>query len=166
MRPISISTLNNTDLNIFPWQKHRPFFNEAEKDRIVSAIQHAEQRTSGEVRIYVESKCRFMDAVDRAGEIFFQLKMNETELRNATLIYIAVKDRQAAVFGDEGIHQKVGDVYWTDVVERMLACFRQDKLSDGVCQAVGDLGEALSTYFPYNKETDKNELPDEIVFGR
>jgi uncharacterized membrane protein len=34
--------------------------------------------------------------------------MQKTELRNATLVYVAIKDRQLAVFGDEGIHQKVG----------------------------------------------------------
>ena len=79
---------------------------------------------------------------------------------------MAVKDRQAAVFGDEGIHQKVGKKYWEDVVAKMLLHFKNEKLSDGICQGIADLGEALVTYFPYNRDTDKNELPDEIVFGR
>jgi uncharacterized membrane protein len=107
-----------------------------------------------------------MDALDRAHQIFYQLKMFETEQRNATLIYVAVKDRQAAVYGDEGIHQKVGKKYWEDVVSKMLLQFRQQKLADGICQGINDLGEALVFYFPYNKETDKNELPDDLIFGR
>ena len=92
--------------------------------------------------------------------------MTETELHNGTLIYVAVKDKQAAVFGDEGIHQKVGEKYWKDVVGKMLLQFRNQKLVDGICQGIYDLGEALKFYFPYNSDTDKNELPDEIVFGR
>jgi uncharacterized membrane protein len=92
--------------------------------------------------------------------------MNETELRNGTLIYVAIKDKQAAVFGDEGIHQKVGQKYWEDEVKKMLSHFRNQKLADGICQGIFDLGEALKFYFPYNSGTDKNELPDEIVFGR
>ena len=150
----------------FPWQKKEEFFSEQEKQQLVNAIQEAEKQTSGEVRVYIESRCRFVNALDRATEIFFQLRMHETELRNATLIYVAVKDHQAAVFGDEGIHQKVGAKYWQDVVMKMLVQFRQKNLADGICQAVTDLGQALQFFFPYNRDTDKNELPDEIVFGR
>lgn len=133
---------------------------------MVQAIQQAEQRTSGEVRVFVESRCRYMDALDRATEIFARLKMYETAERNATLIYVAVKDHQAAVLGDEGIHRKVGADYWKAEVDKMLAQFRKDHLADGICQVVTDLGAALQHHFPYDKSTDKNELPDEIIFGR
>ena len=153
-------------MRIFPWQKKKDFFSAEEKQQLVDAIQKAEQQTSGEVRIFVESKCKYVDALDRAKEIFFSLKMNETELRNGTLIYVAVKDKQAAVFGDEGIHQKVGAQYWKAVVTKMLLQFRNQKLADGICLGIHDLGEALKFYFPYHSDTDKNELPDEIVFGR
>jgi uncharacterized membrane protein len=151
---------------IFPWQKRKSFFNDEEEKSLVTAIQNAEQRTSGEVRVFVESRCRYMDAVDRAREIFFHLNMQQTKERNGTLIYVAVKDKQAAVYGDEGIHQKVGEKYWQDVVAKMLLHFRNEKLADGICQGIADLGEALQSYFPYDRDTDKNELPDEIVFGR
>jgi uncharacterized membrane protein len=153
-------------LKIFPWQKKKEFFTEEEQKQLVDAIQKAEHQTSGEVRLFIESKCRYVDALDRAQEIFVNLKMHETELRNATLIYVAVKDRQAAVFGDDGIHQKVGSKYWADVVTKMLLQFKNEKLADGICLGIHDLGEALKFYFPYNSDTDKNELPDEIVFGR
>ena len=153
-------------MRIFPWQKKKDFFTEEERQQLVDAIQKAEQQTSGEVRIFVESRCKYVDALDRAKEIFFSLKMHETQLRNGTLIYVAVKDKQAAVFGDEGIHQKVGAQYWQDEVTKMLFQFRNQKLVDGICQGIYDLGEALKFYFPYHSGTDKNELPDEIVFGR
>jgi uncharacterized membrane protein len=153
-------------MRIFPWQKKKDFFTQEEQQQLVDAIQKAEHQTSGEVRIFVESKCRYVDALDRTKEIFFKLKMNETAERNGTLIYVAVKDKQAAVLGDEGIHQKVGQKYWEDVVNKMLMQFRNQKLADGICQGIHDLGEALKFYFPYNSSTDKNELPDEIVFGR
>ncbi|HJW17202.1 MAG TPA: TPM domain-containing protein [Flavisolibacter sp.] len=149
-----------------PWQKKEEFFTEAEKQKLVAAIKQAEQNTSGEVRVFIESKCRFMDALDRAKEIFFRLEMDQTEERNATLIYVAVKDKQAAIFGDQGIHQKVGDQYWQSEVLKMLQRFKHEQLAEGISLAITDLGQALQHYFPYNKDTDKNELPDEIVFGR
>lgn len=153
-------------MKLFPWQKQAEFFTEAQKAQLVDAIQTAEKRTSGEVRLFVESKCRFVEATDRAKEIFLQLGMEKTEQRNATLVYVAVKDRQAAILGDEGIHQKVGQQYWETEVRKMLHYFRSEQLTEGLCHIITDIGEALHTHFPYSADQDKNELPDEIVFGR
>lgn len=149
-----------------PWQKKEEFFTAEEKEQLMEAIRKAEMRTSGEVRLFVESKCKYVDPLERAKEIFLQLQMDKTAQRNATLIYLAMKDHQVAVLGDEGIHQKVGAAYWQKEVEKMIMQFRAEHLVDGICMAIADLGEALHQHFPYNSNTDKNELPDEIVFGR
>lgn len=153
-------------MKLFPWQKEKDFFTEEEKQQLVDAIQKAEQRTSGEVRLFVESRCRFVDPMDRAKELFLQLGMDKTKDRNGTLIYVAVKDHQAAILGDIGIHQKVGQRYWEDEIQKMLLYFRQEHLAEGLSNVIKDIGEALHFYFPFDRETDKNELPDEIVFGR
>jgi uncharacterized membrane protein len=150
----------------FPWQKSKPIFSEEQQQRIVQAVQQAEQQTSGEVRVYVESKCRFVDALDRAQEIFIQLQMDKTALHNGVLVYVAVDDKQVAVYADEGIHTKAGSQYWHDTVAAMLQYFRQKHVVDGICSAVLHIGEALQHHFPYNAATDKNELPDNIVFGK
>lgn len=152
-------------MNLFFWRK-KSLLDEESNRLIVKAIRHAEQRTSGEVRVYVESRCRFMNALDRATEIFYGLKMDQTDEHNATLVYVAIKDRQVAVYGDEGIHRKVGTEYWNNVVKEMLAHFNADNYAKAIADAVIQIGDALQTHFPYDKETDKNELPDEIVFGR
>jgi uncharacterized membrane protein len=153
-------------LNIFPWKKKKEFFNDEEKLLIVDAIQNAERLTSGEVRVFVESKCSYVDAIDRAAELFFQLKMQETKDHNAVLVYVAMKDRQLAVFSDEGIHKKVGDEYWNAEVRKMISNFNRDNYAEGISEVVKDIGVALTKHFPYNNETDKNELPDDIVFGK
>ena len=147
-------------------RKKKSFFPEEDTRVIVKAIRHAENQTSGEVRVFVESRCSWVDAMDRAKEIFFSLKMDKTEQRNAVLVYVAIKDRQLAVFGDEGIHQKVGYEYWNRVVGEMLASFNTNNYGEGIGNCVIQIGDALKTHFPFNRETDKNELPDEIVFGR
>ena len=153
-------------MKLFPWKKSRSLFNEEDNRLIVKAIRHAEQRTSGEVRVYVENHCSWMDAINRAAEIFFTLKMEQTEQRNAVLVYVALKDRQLAVFGDEGIHKKVGSEYWNKVVAEMLSTFNKDNYAKGIADCAIQIGEALTTHFPFDRDTDKNELPDEIVFGR
>jgi len=153
-------------VNLFPWQKPKDFLNESERASVLEAIRSAEKQTSGEVRVFLESKCRYVDAIDRAQELFMQLQMQQTAERNGVIVYVAVKDRQAAVFGDEGIHQKVGDQYWNDEVTKMLLYFQKGNLGEGLQKCVKAIGEALKFYFPYNSETDKNELPDDIVFGK
>ncbi|MBV9988349.1 MAG: TPM domain-containing protein [Chitinophagaceae bacterium] len=141
------------------------FFSDAEKTQIVEAIQRAEQRTSGEIRLFVERRCRFVDPVMRAKELFYVLKMTETAERNGVLVYVAFKDRQLAVFGDEGIHERVGSEFWNKEVGKMLMHFNRENYAAGVVQIVHDIGEALTAHFPYDGTTDKNELPDDIVFG-
>lgn len=106
-----------------------------------------------------------MDAIDRAAEVFFALKMDQTDDRNAVLVYIAFRDRQLAVFGDEGIHRRLGQEYWNQAVSRMLQQFNRNDYAKGIADCVTAIGDALHAQFPYDRDADKNELPDEIVFG-
>ena len=149
-----------------PFFTKKPFFSEAEKKLIVEAIQSAEHKTSGEVRVYVESRCRFVNPLERAAEVFTKLKMQETAARNAVLVYVALKDRQLSIFGDKGIHEKVGDAFWDEKVRLMLSFFSRSGYAEGIARIVSEIGEALKTHFPYDKDTDINELPDDIVFGK
>lgn len=153
-------------MKLFPWQKEKEYFSQEEKERMLQAIRQAETRTSGEVRLFIESRCKYVDPLDRAKELFFELQMDKTIDRNASLIYLAMEDRQVAVYGDEGIHQKVGQKYWEEEITKMLLNFREQHIVDGICQCIADIGDALHQHFPYDRETDKNELPDDIVFGK
>lgn len=152
-------------LRLFSKRPER-YFSAEEKQRIVAAIQHAERRTSGELRVFIESRCRFVDPLRRAHEIFGGLKMYETAVRNAVLVYIAMKDRQLAIYGDEGVHQRVGAAFWNQEVQQMLQHFNKNNYTEGIVQIVTEIGEALAQHFPYDEQTDKNELPDDIVFGK
>jgi uncharacterized membrane protein len=151
---------------IFSFFKQKNFFTPEEEQQITEAIRNAEMRTSGEVRIYIESRCRFVDPLDRAVELFYGLKMDQTKERNAVLVYIAVKDHQLAVFGDQGIHERTGMDFWNREVGLMLTHFNKENYADGLVKVVNEIGEALHHHFPYDKAEDKNELPDTIVFGK
>jgi uncharacterized membrane protein len=151
---------------MWPFSRKKKFFSTEENEMIVQAIRDAEKQTSGEVRIFVESKCSFIDPLDRAKEIFTQFKMEKTEHRNGVLFYVALKDRQLAIYGDTGIHQKTGDDYWKAAVDNMLSHFNKENYAEGIASCVSMIGKALQQHFPFNKAVDKNELPDEIIFGK
>jgi uncharacterized membrane protein len=151
---------------MWPFSKKKEFFSKEDNEMIVQSIRDAEKQTSGEVRVFVESKCRFVDPLDRALEIFAKFKMQNTAQRNAVLVYVAIKDRQLAVFGDTGIHQKTGDDYWKLAVNNMVSHFNKENYAHGIAHCVSMIGEALQEHFPYDSDLDKNELPDEIIFGK
>ena len=145
--------------------KKQNWFTPQENEAIVNAIRAAEKRTSGEIRVFIESRCSYVDPVDRAFEVFFGLKMDKTEDRNGVVLYVAMKDQQLAVFGDKGIHEKVGTEFWNKEVNKMLSSFSGENYTYGIVQIITEIGDALVSNFPYENE-DRNELPDDIVFGR
>ncbi len=139
----------------------------SDKQMLVQAIQAAEQNTSGEIRVYVESNIpKKQDALQRATEIFFKNKMNETKDRNGVLVYVAVADRKLAIYGDQRIHEKVGVEFWYQQVQEMTDHFKQAHYVDGMVRALDAVGHALKDHFPYDRTTDQNELSDEIMMGK
>lgn len=146
--------------------KKTTIFSDQDQERIVAAIAEQEKRTSGEIRLYVESHCTYMDPVDRAKELFLELKMDQTKERNGVLIYIAHVDKQLAILGDEGIYKAMGEAYWHHAVNAILTKFGNHQFTEGIIEMIGEIGNALIEKFPYNGDTDKNELSNDIVFGK
>ena len=70
------------------------------------------------------------------------------------------------MFGDEGIYIKAGKEYWDNAVKNMIAQFKGEHILDGIEQCISQIGQTLKETFPYEATTDKNELPDDLVFGR
>lgn len=139
------------------------FFTEEQKEKVLSSIKEAELATSGEVRVHLESHCKG-DALDRAVKVFEKLKMHKTQLRNGTLIYLAVEDKKFAIFGDEGINKVVPEGFWSDAKEDMRSHFVKADFAEGVRVGVMQVGEKLKEFFPY-QDDDVNELSDDISVG-
>src|SRR5436189_1936120 len=99
---------------LIPFLHKNRFLTQNEANMIVQAIQHAEKKTSGEIRVFIESRCRLVNPVNRAAEVFWKLKMDHTQERNGVLVYVASKDHQVAIFGDDGVHKIAGQDYWND----------------------------------------------------
>ena len=147
-------------------KRQQHFFTAQEQQAIVRAVSEAEKRTSGEIRVYVESHCSFVNALDRAAEVFHKLKMEATSQRNAVLFYVAMKDRQLAIYADEGIYQREGKTFWDAAVKTILGHFNKQNYADGIAGIVLEIGESLASHFPFDATAKKNELPDDIVFGK
>lgn len=143
--------------------KVEDFLTKEEEQEIVEAIRIAEKNTSGEIRVHIE-KTTSLDAYDRAREVFHELKMDETELKNGVLIYLAVDDHHFAICGDKGINDIVGADFWNCTRDAMLTQFKQHQFKQGLVDGILRAGEQLKKYFPW-QEGDSNELSNEISKG-
>jgi uncharacterized membrane protein len=139
------------------------FLSKKEKQEIALTIHEAEQHSRGEIRVFIEKKCK-QDVMERALKIFHQLNMHHTKERNGVLIYVAYIDHVFAILGDKGIHEKVPENFWDDVKELLAKNFAEGKFTEGLKQAILQCGEHLKKHFPA-KRNDTNELSDEVVFG-
>jgi uncharacterized membrane protein len=143
--------------------KVEDFLTKEEEQEIVEAIRMAEKETSGEIRVHIEkttSKVHF----DRALEVFHELGMDATELKNGVLIYIAVNDHQFVICGDKGINEVVPKDFWDCTKDVMATQFKARNFKQGLIDGITKAGEKLQEYFPY-QENDSNELSNEISKG-
>ncbi len=139
------------------------FINKDQQALIVKAINEAENSTSGEIRVHLESSCK-ADVLDRATYIFKKLKMHKTALRNGVLIYLSVHDRQFAILGDVGINIKAPEGFWDQIKDLMIEKFSKGEIAIGLNDGILMIGEKLKTFFPIAHD-DINELSNEISFG-
>jgi len=130
---------------------------------IENAITAAEKNTSGEIRVHIEGTCD-VNVLDRASQVFADLEMHKTELRNGVLIYLATRDHKFAVIGDAGINAKVPKNFWDEVKIKMQIRFRTGNFTEGLIEAIILAGEHLKKHFPY-QTNDVNELSNKISFG-
>ena len=145
----------------------RALFSDDDFEAISRAIAEAEARTSAEIRVHLDRRVphgRFWTKghpLERAQAIFTRIGMHRTRERNGVLIYLAVADRKLAIIGDQGIHARVGDVYWERLRDALVEDLRGRAPRDGVIKVVQDLGRVLQEHFP-RRGDDENELSNEV----
>jgi len=143
--------------------KVEEFLTAAEEQEIVEAIRLAELNTSGEIRVHIETTCKG-EVTNRALNLFHTLKMDNTKLQNAVLIYLAIEDKTFVIYGDKGINDVVEKKFWDSTKNVMQSHFKEGNFKQGLIQGILKSGEQLKTYFPYS-DTDLNELTNTISKG-
>jgi uncharacterized membrane protein len=92
--------------------------------------------------------------------------MTGTAARNGVLFFIVPSRRRFVVLGDEGIQAKVGQEFWESVARCLSERFRKGEFTEGLLEAIATAGESLARHFPYEEGRDRNELGNEVDFGR
>jgi len=142
--------------------KASKFFSKDQQLQILTAIREAEESTSGEIRIHIETSCS-EDVLDRGAWLFIKLGMHKTAARNGVLFYLAIKERKYAILGDAGINAIVPEDFWDNVNMLLQKNFIKGKFTEGLVEGIFMAGQQLKIHFPHMKD-DINELPDELSF--
>ena len=90
--------------------------------------------------------------------------MDETDLKNGVLIYLAVDDHHFIICGDKGINDLVEPDFWDCTRDVMAAQFKKGDFKQGLVDGILRAGDRLQKYFPW-QEGDTNELSNEISKG-
>jgi uncharacterized membrane protein len=141
--------------------KAKEFLSQLEHDEIVAAVRKAEQKTSGEIRIFI-SRHKPDDAIAAAQSQFAHLGMHRTKHKNGVLIFVAPVAHKFAIIGDSAVHAKCGDAFWREVAAEMTGRFKKGEFTSGILHGIEKAGELLAQHFPH-RPGDKNELPDDIA---
>ena len=146
------------------WWSRRHLRRLFDGERIKQAIEAAERQTSGEIAVAV---CPyFLGSIERAARrAFARLGVASTQQRNGVLFFIVPSRRLFVVLGDQGIHDKVGQEFWERVAAHLTEHFHQGEFTEGLVHGIEEVGRQLAAYFPHDRSTDTNELPDDIDFG-
>ena len=143
--------------------KLEDFLSNDDEREIVEAIRIAEGKTSGEIRVHIESSVNG-NIKQHVLDVFHQLKMDNTKQQNGVLIYIAVNDKSFAIYGDKGINQVVESDFWDCTKNTMQKHFKNSEFKKGIVEGVLNAGKQLQKYFPW-EYLDTNELTNEISKG-
>ncbi len=136
------------------------FLSTEQETKIIEAIRIAENNTSGEIRVHLENEVH-KDVLERAKEVFYFLRMDETQEKNGILFYLAVHNKKFAILGDSGIDDKVPNDFWNSIKNTVLNEFKKQNYAVGLTKGILETGKKLKEYFPVS-ENNANELSNEI----
>lgn len=142
----------------------RSILSAEQEQALVDAITQAELHTSGEIRIHLEKSTGNASSEQRAKQWFGKLEMHKTAEKNGVLFYLAIQDRQIALWAGEGINEKVPANFWQEIIDLMISEFKVGHFSEGLIAGVEKTGKALGEFFP-RQDDDVDELSNEISKG-
>lgn len=116
-------------------------------DRVNAAIVAAEGRTSGRIRVLI-ARHRAPQPVAAAQKHFPRLGIARLPERNGVLLFVAPRSRTFAVIGDQGVHEKCGDAFWSELAAAMTGYFKKGDFTEGLVHGIERAGALLAGHFP------------------
>jgi uncharacterized membrane protein len=132
---------------MLPWSARRKFLKQIDMAALEAAIREATQGTTGTIRVAVLP--RFRGSIVKVGALLAtRLKMTALPERNGVLILVDPAHRKFFVWGDAGVHERLGAGFFKAVSESISELFRAGDFTGGLRYGVETVGRALAEHFP------------------
>lgn len=126
--------------------KVRHFLSNVEHARVHEAIKAAELDTSGDIVLFISHR-RVGDPLAAANLEFRKMHLETATDKNSLLIFLAPKSQTFAVVGGTAFHDKLGQVWWENLVALLTKHFKDGHYTNGLIAAIEEAGRALKTHF-------------------
>lgn len=139
------------------------YLTENDMATIVEAIRTAEDHSTGEIRVHIDSNTESNNAEVAFG-VFNTLCKDKTAEKNAVLFHVNFEQKYLTIIGDEGIHEKVHQFFWDRMHDYITGEFSRGNYAGALKNAILETGLELKTHFPVAGE-NINELPNDLTFS-
>ena len=140
--------------------------------RLKQRVSLSESGHTGEIRICIESalpnsyllRPGSMRVITRQRALaqFGKLRVWDTEHNNGVLIYLLLAERTIEIVADRGLTSFVSHADWQQMVQKLGEALRDNRLEDGLNQAIDAVSALLVQHFPWKTGSVRpNELPDQ-----
>ena len=113
-------------------------------------------------RPFISSREIDEEVEEAAITAFFHQGLYRTRDANGVLLFISVFEHKVWLLAEKGIHAKVPDGEWNNLVARITQGIVGGTRVDAICTAIGNIGNLLQSHFPI-KADDTDELKNLII---
>lgn len=79
---------------------------------------------------------------------FYDQGVHTTHDRSGVLFFVALAERYVEIVADQGIHERVGEAHWQEIVERFLEPVRRGDVIGGLTAGIEACGHAMERHYP------------------
>ena len=111
---------------------------------------------------FVPRSIAYRRASRNAVRQFLAHGIHTTADRSGILIFVSLAERYAEIVADAGIHRKVDQILWDDLMGEIIDHAKEGRITDGFVHVIERAGGVLAEHFPPTDD-QKNELDDRLV---
>jgi len=93
---------------------------------------------------------------------FFEQGVHLTREHSGVLFFVSLAEHYVEVVADKGIHEKLGQARWQEIVNAFVSHVQQGAVTEGFVAAISACGGAMAEHYPA-KPDDLDELSDGLI---
>src|SRR5579883_1400968 len=93
---------------------------------------------------------------------FYEQGVHLTAHHSGVLLFVSLAERYVEIVADKGIHEKLGEARWKEIIAGFVARVRAGQVVEGFVDAIGACGAAMAEHYPRDPN-DTDELSDGLI---